>query len=229
MIEPGQSRLIFALDVPTLSEAQDVIQRLASHVGLFKVGLELFSAAGPDAVHAITRHGGAGVFLDLKLHDIPTTVERAARAIAALGVRMLTVHAEGGAEMMGAAVRGAHVCDPDVCVLAVTRLTSQAATVEEVVELARSAEVAGCGGVICAGTEASAVRKAVSSDFRIVCPGVRPTDSARGDQVRVVTPRQAFLAGADYVVVGRPIRDAADPVQVAQAISAEISRVLGTT
>jgi orotidine-5'-phosphate decarboxylase len=226
MSDAGQSRLIFALDVPVLAQAEDWLQRLASQVGLFKVGLELFSSAGPEAVRAVMRHGGAGVFLDLKLHDIPTTVERAARAIGALGVRMLTVHAAGGPAMMEAAARGARAADEEVCVLAVTRLTSQAASCEEVVELSRAAETAGCGGVVCAGSEVSAVRRAVSADFRIVCPGVRPAGAAKGDQVRVVTPEQAFRAGADYVVVGRPIRDASDPVAAARAISTEIARAL---
>lgn len=221
MSRDGQSQLIFALDVPDLEQAGAWVARLAPHVGLFKVGLELFSAAGPDAVRAVQQRGAAGVFLDLKLHDIPSTVGRAARAARGLGVRMLTVHAQGGKATLEAAVRGA---GPEVCVLAITRLTSQQAGDEEVVEAAKLAEAAGCGGVVCAGTEAPAVRRAVGTELRIVCPGIRAADTERADQVRVVTPYQAILSGADYLVVGRPIRDAADPVQAAQAISAEITR-----
>jgi orotidine-5'-phosphate decarboxylase len=225
MAGAGHSRLIFALDVPSLEQAEPWVARLAPHVDYFKVGLELFSSAGPEAVRMVTRHGQAGVFLDLKLHDIPTTVGRAARVVCGLGVRMLTVHAQGGRAMLEAAAREA---GPDLCLLAVTRLTSQAAAVEEVVELARLAQLAGCGGVVCAGSEAASVRKAVGTDFRIVCPGVRAPGSDRGDQVRAVTPFEAIHAGADYIVVGRPIRDAADPVQAARAISAEVARALAS-
>ena len=222
MAHAPQSRLIFSLDVPTLPEAEVWVQRLAAHVGLFKLGLELYAAAGPEAVRRVAGHG-PGIFLDLKLHDIPTTVERATRAVAALGAELLTVHAQGGREMLEAAVRGA---GDRLRVLAVTRLTSQAAEPEEVVELARTARAAGCGGVVCAGAEVEAVRKAVGSDFTLVCPGVRPQGEARDDQLRVVTPERAVRAGADYLVVGRPIREAADPVGAARAIVLEIARAL---
>ena len=221
----GQGHLIFALDLPSLEQSEPWVARLAPHLRLFKVGLELFSSAGPDAVRMVTRHEGAGVFLDLKLHDIPTQVGRAARALRAVGVNMFTVHAQGGEEMLRAAAREA---GPNLLVLAVTRLTSQPAGVEEVVELARLAQVSGCGGVVCSGSEAAAVRKALGSEFRIVCPGIRTPGSDRGDQVRTVTAYDAIRAGADYIVVGRPIRDAADPVQAARAISDEITRALAS-
>lgn len=219
----ANKRLIFALDVPELAAARAWSERLGPHVGLFKVGLELFSATGPEVVRAILAASAAGVFLDLKLHDIPITVERAARVIGSLGVRMLTVHAQAGVPVMEAAVRGAGEA---VRVLAVTRLTSEAASPEEVSELALAAREAGCAGVVCAGTEAATVRKQVGPEFLIVCPGVRPAGAELGDQVRVVTPRDAMRAGADYIVVGRPIRDAEDPVQTARAISEEIARAL---
>ena len=222
MSDDGKSRLIFALDIPTLDQATGWVERLRHQVGLFKVGLELFSAAGPAAVEAISRHG-SGIFLDLKLHDIPTTVERATRAVSALGVHLLSVHAQGGREMLEAAARGA---GPELCVLAITRLTSQAAGVDEVVALALDAQAAGCGGVVCAGSEAAAVRKALGADLLIVCPGIRAAGAAPGDQARIVTAGDAIRAGADRVVVGRPIRDAEDPVQAASALALEISRAL---
>jgi orotidine-5'-phosphate decarboxylase len=211
-----RSPLIFALDVPSTDQASGWAERLRGEVGLFKVGLELFSAAGPDAVRAVARVGGA-VFLDVKLHDIPATVEGAARSLAVLEPALVTAHAQGGKAMLEAAVRG---LGPRV--LAITRLTSLRASLDEVTEAARCAREAGCRGVVCSGTEAAAVREAVGPDLLIVCPGVRPSGSDAGDQVRVVTPSQAIRAGADYIVVGRPIRDAADPVAAARAINAEI-------
>jgi len=219
------SRLIFALDLSSLEQAESWVVRLSPDVSHFKVGLELFSAAGPEVIRMITSRSEAGVFLDLKLHDIPTQVGRAVRAIRELGVRMLTVHAQGGEAMLRAAASEA---GPDVCVLAVTRLTSEEAGVEEVVELAKLAQAASCGGVVCSGDEAAYVRKAVGANFRIVCPGIRAQGSSRGDQVRTVTAFEAIRAGADYIVVGRPIRDAEDPLQAARAISDEITRALGS-
>jgi orotidine-5'-phosphate decarboxylase len=217
----GRDRLIFALDVPTLDEARAWVDRLAPHVGLFKIGLELFAAAGPEAVRAVAREEGPGLFLDLKLHDIPATVAGAVRAVRRLGgVRMLTVHVDGGREMLEAAVESA---GEEICILGVTRLTSLAAAPEEVAELALRAREAGCGGVVCSGAEVAAVRAAVGKRLRLVCPGVRPAGSAPGDQTRVITPREAIRAGADYLVVGRPIRDAADPARAARAIAEEIA------
>ena len=216
MSDATRSPLIFALDVPSTSEAAGWVERLHGEVGLFKVGLELFSTAGPEAVRAVTREGGA-VFLDAKLHDIPATVEGAARALAALEPALVTAHAQGGKAMLEAAVRG---LGPRV--LAVTRLTSLPASLDEVTEAARCAREAGCRGVVCSGAEAAAVREAVGPDLLIVCPGVRPSGADADDQVRVVTPSQAIRDGADYIVVGRPIRDAADPLAAARAINAEV-------
>ena len=223
MTRSGSDRLIFPLDVDSLERALPWVERLRGSVGVFKVGLELFSAVGPEAVRAIRAASGADVFLDVKLHDIPATVEGAARALREVAPALLTVHASGGKAMLEAAVRAA---GPEIVVLAVTRLTSLHASVDEVCELARVAREAGCGGVVCSGAEAAAVRQAVGPGLRIVCPGVRPAGSDPGDQARVVTPGQAIAAGADYVVCGRPIRDAADPVAAAHAVADEIARAL---
>lgn len=212
--------VIFALDVASLDQARQWVERLSGRVGLFKVGLELFSAAGPQAVRVVSEAGGR-VFLDLKLHDIPATVEGAARAACRSGVRMLTTHCQGGLEMLRAAVAGA---GDDVCVLGVTRLTSLPASTGEVVEAALLALEAGCGGVVCAPLEAAAVREAVGPKLQIVCPGVRPSGVGVQDQVRVMTPGDAVRAGADYLVIGRPIRDHADPLEAVRAIREEIGR-----
>jgi orotidine-5'-phosphate decarboxylase len=223
MTRPGSDRLIFPLDVDSLELALPWVERLRGSVGVFKVGLELFSAAGPEAVRAVREASGARVFLDVKLHDIPNTVEGAARALRACAPAMLTVHTSGGKAMLEAAVRAA---GPEILVLGVTRLTSLHASVDEVCELARVAREAGCGGVVCSGAEAAAVRQAVGPSLRIVCPGVRPAGSDVGDQARVVTPAAAIAAGADYLVCGRPIRDAADPVAAARAVAEEIAGAL---
>ncbi len=223
MQDLARDRLIFALDVPEPKEADGWVGRLAPWFGMFKVGLELFTAGGPDVVRRVVDRAHAGVFLDLKLHDIPTTVERAARAASRLGIRMLTVHVGGGRPMVEAAVQGAGA---EVCVLGVTRLTSSAASTGGVVELARVARESGCGGVVCAGTEARAVREAVGPETVIVCPGVRPAGTERGDQVRIVTPAEALRAGASHLVVGRPVRDANDPESVARQILEEATKAL---
>ena len=224
MARPGSDRLIFPLDVESLEQALPLVERLRGTVGVFKVGLELFSAAGPDAVRAVRAAGATRIFLDVKLHDIPATVEGSARALRALAPTFLTVHAAGGKAMLEGAVRA---LGPDTCVLAITRLTSLSASVDEVCELARVAREAGCGGVVCSGAEAAAVRQAVGPSLAIVCPGVRPAGGDPGDQARVVTPEGAIRAGADYVVCGRPIRDAADPIAAAHAIADEVASALG--
>ena len=223
MDSPVRERLIFALDVSAPKEAEEWVLRLSPWFGMFKVGLELFTGGGTDVVRTTVDRAPAGVFLDLKLHDIPTTVERAARAAANLGIRMLTVHTEGGRAMLEAAVRGA---GPHVCVLGVTRLTSHAANAREVVERATLARAAGCGGVVCAGTEAEEVRAEIGPEMRIVCAGIRPAGTDAGDQNRVVTPRDALRAGASHLVIGRPVRDASEPEHVAAEILEEATRAL---
>jgi orotidine-5'-phosphate decarboxylase len=215
-----------ALDFPSWREAEAFARAVTPEVGMFKVGLELFAAEGPSAVRAASGLGRP-VFLDLKLHDIPATVEGAARAAARSGASLLTVHASGGAEMVRAAVRGA---GNGVTVLAVTVLTSlDAAALEEiglagspgaaVVRLARLAVAAGAGGLVCSPREVAQVRAAVGRDPLLVVPGVRPAGSARGDQARVATPAEAVGAGADVIVLGRPLRDAPDPAAAARAVA----------
>jgi len=225
-MEP-RDRLIFALDVPTPHEAISLVDRLAGHVGCFKIGLELFVAAGPDLVRAVT--GRAPVFLDLKLHDIPATVGRAASVAAQLGVTYVTAHVDEGGRALSAAVQAA----PRVGVLGVTVLTSiaeedlrdvgYAAGLQELVRRrALQARASGCRGVVCSGQEAARVRPLLGDELLIVTPGVRPADGEAGDQRRVVTPGGALRAGADLIVVGRPIRDAVDPVAAADAIVDEL-------
>jgi orotidine-5'-phosphate decarboxylase len=222
-------RICVPLDFPSLSEAEPFARRIASHVGMLKVGLELFTAEGPAAVRALAALGRP-VFLDLKLHDIPNTVEGAARSAAGTGAQLLTVHASGGSAMVRAAVRGA---GPGVRVLGVTVLTSlDAPALEEigltgppqdaVVRLAKLAVAAGAGGLVCSPHEVKAVRAAVGPGPLLVVPGVRPAGSARGDQARVATPAAAVADGADVIVVGRPLREADDPVAAAQRIAGEI-------
>jgi orotidine-5'-phosphate decarboxylase len=196
---------------------------------MLKVGLELFAAGGPAAVRSAAALGRP-VFLDLKLHDIPNTVEGAARSAAASGASLLTVHASGGEAMVRAAVRGA---GGRLRVLAVTVLTSlddavlaavglAGPTEEAVVRLARLAVAAGADGVVCSPREVAAVRAAVGPGPLLVVPGVRPAGSARGDQVRVATPGEAVRAGADLLVLGRPLRDAPDPAAAARAVAASL-------
>lgn len=224
-----KDRLCCALDFPSWAAAEPFARAIAPHVGMLKVGLELYLADGAQAVQAAAALG-LPVFLDLKLHDIPATVEGAARSAAASGASLLTVHAAGGPEMVRAAVRGA---GPKVRILAVTVLTSlDAATLDHVglagppeaavVRLARLAVAAGAGGLVCSPQEVAAVRAAVGPGPLLVVPGIRPAGAALGDQARVATPAQAVAAGADVLVVGRPLRDAPDPVAAARAIAAEL-------
>jgi orotidine-5'-phosphate decarboxylase len=202
-------------------------------VGVAKVGLEAFSAHGPALVGEVLAVG-MPVFLDLKLHDIPNTVERAARNAARLGVAMLTVHASGGEAMLRAAVAGAAGADRPPAVLAVTVLTSlddgalaslgiPGGAADRVAAWAVLAQRCGCAGVVCSPHEAAVLRSALGPEFLLVTPGVRPAGESSGDQRRVATPREAIDAGAHLLVVGRPITGAADPVVAAEAILAEMA------
>lgn len=225
----ARDRICAALDFPSWERAEPFSRAIAPAVGMLKVGLELFAAEGPPVVRAAAALG-LPVFLDLKLHDIPNTVEGAARSAARSGASLLTVHASGGAEMVSAAVRGAN---GKLRVLAVTVLTSLDAGAlraigldgppeAAVVRLARLAVAAGAGGLVCSPHEVGAVRAAVGQGPLLVVPGVRPPGAARGDQARVATPAEAVAAGADVVVIGRPLRDAPDPVEAARAIAATL-------
>jgi orotidine-5'-phosphate decarboxylase len=221
-----ENPLILALDVSELQEAEELAERLAPHVGLLKVGLELFSAIGPDAVRAVSAHGP--VFVDTKLHDIPNTVERASANIAKLGVRMFNVHTLGGVAMMRAAVEGAHRGADAVgaampLVLGVTVLSSLAGEdLASPASLAFEAKAAGLDGVVVSGADVRDVRDACGEDFVLVVPGIRPRGGNGHDQIRVLTPEEAIERGADYLIVGRPITDASDPVGVARSMIRDV-------
>jgi len=222
MIPRPENPLVVALDVSDVDRAEELASSLAPHVGMLKVGLELCWVGGPEAVRRVARHGR--VFVDAKLHDIPNTVERAAANIARLGVAMMNVHALGGEAMMRAARTGAERgageagCEPPL-VLAVTVLSSLSG--EELASpasLAFEAKAAGLGGVVVSGSDVADVREACGEDFCLVVPGVRPAGSNGDDQVRVLSPAAAIEKGADYIVVGRPIIAADDPIGVARGI-----------
>ena len=232
-------RILVALDVPTARDALALAGKLRGAVGGFKVGMELFTAAGPDVVRALVSEGDR-VFLDLKYHDIPNTVAGAVRSAASLGVWMLNVHASGGLPMLDAAREAAEAVSATSdgvrpLVIAVTVLTSldadtlasvgvSAAPKAHVLRLATLAQAAGLDGVVASPQEASAVRQAMGPEFLIVTPGIRggAASTAADDQVRTATPAGAIAAGASYLVIGRPITAAADPRQAAEAIATEI-------
>jgi orotidine-5'-phosphate decarboxylase len=226
MIPPPDNPLIVALDVSDLDRAEALAKELAGRAGMLKVGLELFWAHGPEAVRRIARH--APVFVDAKLHDIPTTVERAAANIARLGVAMMNVHSLGGEAMMRAAVDGAargaeEAGTPLPMVLAVTVLSSLAG--EELASpasLAFEARAAGAAGVVVSGEDVSTVREVCGEEFCLVVPGIRPAGSNGHDQVRILTPEEAIGKGADYLVVGRPVTESRDPGGVARSIVATL-------
>jgi orotidine-5'-phosphate decarboxylase len=221
------ARAIVALDAPTLAQATIVVDALGETCDFYKVGSELFTAAGPAAVAAL-RTRGSDVFLDLKFHDIPHTVQGAVRSASRLGAALVTVHASGGAAMLRAAVDGAG----EGCgVLAVTILTSLGRTElaerwgrnvgaleDEVLRLADLARSAGVHGIVCAASEAAAVRAAHGDALRILVPGIRLEGGPVHDQARVATPREALAAGATYLVLGRAVTGAADPPGVMRRI-----------
>lgn len=237
-----RSRLIVALDVATLSEAADLARRLALHVAAVKIGSQLFTAEGPRAVHAM-RDLGLRVFLDLKFHDIPNTVAGAVTSAGNMGVWMLNVHCSGGGAMMAEAAKAASAAGSGgrPLVLGVTVLTSldeaslkdTLGTVrtlrQQVQHLARQAQIAGLDGVVASPHEIVDIRQACGPAFLIVTPGVRPAEADRGDQRRVMTPAEAIWVGADYVVMGRPILAAKDPVEAAERITEECTKALQAT
>ncbi len=235
----ARRRLIFALDVDTLGDAERLVDELLGEVGLFKIGKQLFVHAGPEVVRLVRRKGGE-VFLDLKFHDIPRTVARAGVEATRLGVKMFDVHASGSTEMMQATVREVTgTCRREGLrkpkILAVTVLTSLssadlksvgvAAGVEsQVVRLACLAMESGMDGVVASPREIASIRKACGRGFTIVTPGVRLATEAWDDQKRVMTPEEAIRVGADYLVVGKPIRDAASPREAARGFVVEMER-----
>lgn len=228
--------IIFPLDVPSAKDAKHYVKLLSNHVGMFKVGLELFIRSGPDVVKMIKDISNAGIFLDLKLHDIPETVRRATESIAGLEVDLTTVHCAETNEMLKAAVSGAK---GKVGVLGITLLTSiSSADIENagfetqycsdisklVLKRAKMANDAGCKGVVCSGLEVMMIKKSFGKEFIAVTPGIRPlwNLSAKDDQKRITTPADAIKNGSDYLVIGRPIRDAKNPVDAAIMTAEEI-------
>jgi orotidine-5'-phosphate decarboxylase len=230
-MDPRQ-RLIVALDVSTAAAAQKIVAAVGDSALTYKVGMQLYTAEGPQVVCDLVA-SGRHVFLDLKYHDIPNTVGAAVREAAQLGVRMLTVHAAGGGKMLRAAAEAAGGA-PGLMVLAVTVLTSMdesdletigihTTVADSVTRLATIALGSGCQGVVASAREAASLRAELGNDFAIVTPGVRLAGTSHGDQVRVVTPADAIAAGASHIVVGRPITEAADPAAAAKAILEQIS------
>jgi orotidine-5'-phosphate decarboxylase len=215
-----------ALDISDLDSAEAMGERLHGEAGVLKVGLELFAARGPEAVTRLRAFGP--VFLDVKLHDIPNTVEGAARNCARLGIAMMTVHALGGEAMVRAAVRGAirgadEAGHPIPMVLAVTVLSSLAGEgLASPSSLAFEAVAAGASGVVVSGEDVAQVREVLGTNACLVVPGIRPAGSNGHDQVRILTPEEAVERGADYLVVGRPITESPDPAGVARAIVATV-------
>ncbi|TAJ86522.1 orotidine-5'-phosphate decarboxylase [bacterium] len=238
---PGsiRERLILALDVDDLERVKESVRLLASEVGMFKVGKQLFTHAGPQAVKLIQDMGGE-VFLDLKFHDIPNTVAKAAIEATRLGVKMFNVHASGSLEMMRLTVREvSRVCRQEnlrkPMMLAVTVLTSlnksdlekvgvDGEVTDQVIRLALLTKEAGMDGVVASPQEVAPIRTACGRRFIIVSPGVRPQRRKRNDQRRVMTPEEAIRAGVDYIVVGRPIMEAKDPLSAVREIISEMER-----
>jgi len=234
------AQLIVALDVPNAEAALDIVRRLEGRVRFFKIGSELFTAAGPDIIKQV-RARGAQVFLDLKFHDIPNTVARACRVAARYGAYMLTVHAAGGPAMVEAAAEAVRheAGDERPRIIAVTVLTSiddrlwrdqlgmGSSVSDSIISLTRMAHGAGADGVVASPKDLSLIRESCGDELLIVTPGVRPAGAATGDQARVATPADAVRDGADFLVVGRPIVAAQDPAAAATAILAEMESAHG--
>lgn len=230
----AKDKIIVALDVESMDKALALAELLCGEVGAFKIGKQLFTATGPDAVRGIHERGGR-IFLDLKFHDIPTTVAKAALEAARLGVFMFNMHALGGAEMMRQSVRAVRQAGLDSLLIAVTVLTSMGTDdlkplgidipVDKlVVRLARLAQEAGMNGVVASPHEIGLIKKACGPGFLVVTPGIRPAGSDANDQKRAMTPGEAVQAGADFIVVGRPITSAADPKAAARGIAEAITQ-----
>jgi orotidine-5'-phosphate decarboxylase len=237
-LSPTQ-RLFVALDTPDVARALSLARSLAPVGCGIKLGLEFFSAQGPAGVEAVVGAAPkAPLFLDLKFHDIPNTVAAAVRAALALKPFILNVHASGGPVMMAAAAEAASDASPRPLVIAVTVLTSlddvdlksvgqSGPTENQVLRLARLAREANLDGIVCSAQEAETLRAALGPDFKLIVPGIRPAGSAVGDQKRVMGPKEAIQAGADFLVVGRPITEASDPIAAARALIADIAAATG--
>jgi orotidine-5'-phosphate decarboxylase len=229
--------IIVALDVPSIAEAKRLVEELGDSINTYKVGMELFYSAGPEALQMV-RSTGKNIFLDLKLHDIPNTVAQGAKALTTLGADFISIHSVGGTGMMqetaravAAAAAAQGVSRPKL--LAITVLTSigeadwqelrySGVIADQVVHLAKLAQQAGIDGVVASPQEAGNIRRACGDNFLIVTPGVRPAGSAINDQSRIATPAGAVKAGANYLVIGRPITASADPRAAAEAIRQEM-------
>lgn len=232
----ARQRLIVALDVPSAAASAELVRKLEGTCEWFKVGMELFTAAGPAAIEPIVA-AGHSVFLDLKFHDIPNTVAGAVRSAAALGVRMVNVHAAGGPAMLAAAKAALDGISDPPKLLAVTVLTSMDAAqlgatgvsrspAEQVELLARTCIAAGINGFVCSPQEVAALRALTGPAGVLVIPGIRPAGAEAGDQKRLATPADAIRNGASYLVVGRPITQAINPAEAARAVIEEIAGAL---
>ncbi|PKN63372.1 MAG: orotidine-5'-phosphate decarboxylase [Deltaproteobacteria bacterium HGW-Deltaproteobacteria-15] len=237
-MKKGKDYLIFPLDVSTRQDALRLVEVLKDDVGLFKVGLELFISQGPEILKSIRNVTGAGIFLDLKLHDIPATVNRAFLAASSYNPRFVTVHCDAGDGVL----RDVASNNPATSILGITLLTSlnsrnleilgfREEYIKDLLKLvllrARIAKEAGCHGIVCSGREVAAIKKELP-DLIAVTPGIRPAWSLVGtdDQKRIVTPAGAVQSGADFIVVGRPVRDAKDPAEAARRVAEEIDAIL---
>ena len=225
-------KIIVAVDVPTKREALDLVETLRDQISFFKIGLQLYTAEGPEIVRAVSSTGSK-VWLDLKLHDIPNTVARAVESANHLGVQMLTVHLSGGSEMIRAAT--AARANNNILLLGVTVLTNSTEETlreigihskvdDQVLRLAKLGVEAGIDGVVASSHEIKPLRREFGSQIKIVVPGIRPNWSKQGDQKRTMTPSEALEAGADYLVIGRPIIAHPNPREAAETILDEINR-----
>ena len=234
----AKERLVLALDVDNFKKAEELVGKLSDYVGVFKIGNQLFSAEGPKIINMINDRGSK-VFLDLKFHDIPNTVARAAEIATKLGVYIFNVHTSGGYEMMRAAAEASEKISLALgvrkpLILGVTLLTSINQEIlekeigikkrieKQVVHLAKLAKTAGLDGVVASSWEIKEIRKACGENFVILTPGIRPAGKSFDDQKRVMTPREAIKLGADFLVIGRPIRNASNPVEAAKEILREM-------
>lgn len=235
--EQAKEKIIVALDVPTREKALALVEKLYNDVGAFKIGMQLYNAEGPSIVQDIQKLGGK-VFIDLKLHDIPNTVAEATKVLTGLQAFIMTLHAAGGKKMLAAAAQAAAESVPEsgrkplvVAVTVLTSLSQQEFTeeigidrpiAEQVVSWAKLAQAAGLDGVVASPQEIAVIRQSCGKDFVIITPGIRPLWAAANDQSRIMTPKQAVEAGADYLVIGRPITAQPDQAEAARRIVAEI-------